>query len=1331
MDAKPKTILSRLLKGIMFFLILLTVLVLAAWFYLSSNSPYVIRKLKEQVKENWGLDLALERYSITAPGGFPLFKLEVEGLALSKNSQANLPFLKLSKAKIPINLYTIIAGDYNLQEIELDSLWLHIDHDTIHIKNADQKESVVQTNSISAFKKIRKPPDLKIKYLDFFHEKNTQKEWQKFQLSDASITCSQNNQQELQISIDGNCHFDGLLFNAKDGAYLSDATGHLSINTILNTASKKIEVSKGLLSVKEDEYLFDGFFQKSDTNHLSLNISTERVLMDSVLPLLSNSVRKAISEIKINKPIQASFSFDKKLDPSKRGSIHVDFLTTNTNIFFRDVAYHTANLIGYYSNQCNKEESPGKYNSCIDIQQLDGRLFNIIPAELNGKVRRLYDPIVSANGRVDILFPSLNQMLASNDKVTFKAGKANVIFDYEGELNKVITAPFDERFARLTGNADFKNLEIKLDDRIASFPSLSGSLTFDEKSTVINDIYLKWMESNVHLSGRISNLPEFIFYKNQAFQSDLSLQFDELDISRFDQQASLSALQSDNTEQSQNPTPETISVKWLEDASRKIASNINGQVHLSIQKLIVDTLFAESVNTKFKFYSPKLPAYKDSMLIEMDSLTFDFMGNSPVAINVALSNDSISKLIVKTKIPSTVNIATIWMPKTIKIKNGDAGLILKAGIPLRYLQQKDSILKNTTYEGELILKQLETSTKALDLPIKEMTGTIAFNNNAVEFDGLNFIYKNAPFTLNGKVENYDFFNPVKKEKAKVDLYLTGHRIDLRKKLSLSNEKQTKTPSKNDKSKINPASIFQSLDTIYKIATGDIELNIDTLLFPDQTIHSIYVQAGLTSDAANLQQHQVTLDSFNFKFGTDNLVMGHAVISAPDNPTLAAELNAKMLINEMSWLLPSQYIEMRDGYLNLSAIYNTQLHDTPDANHYFLQSSIQGDAEIINGNLFYNYRDFNFDDIYAHMTFDQQSLYLRDLDLKINDNRVIANGECRSFFPFFILPDQKAHFDLDVASPYFDFGQFSSPYRLGKAEKELISATIKEVKGKEIADTSKSALELTANFIDLLLSKGSINMNTDFTTIKYEEFNANSITGNISFRPDTVELRDIQMSVANGGFFMNGSLTGVSVHQPSINISTQTENNDIREIFRQFNNFEQENLVYQNLEGKVTSNIEFSADLDADYAFKPGTMNGFMDLKIGSGQLLNIDALSNLSGFLFNKRQLDSILIDTIETYTKIMGTTLGITKFRLHSSSFDFDVIGQYNTESYDNTRLLFTVPLSNLFRRHISAEQLASENSRRKGLNVLIDGRYRKEKMRFRLKFPFFGMRKKYLEFE
>jgi hypothetical protein len=483
--------------------------------------------------------------------------------------------------------------------------------------------------------------------------------------------------------------------------------------------------------------------------------------------------------------------------------------------------------------------------------------------------------------------------------------------------------------------------------------------------------------------------------------------------------------------------------------------------------------------------------------------------------------------------------------------------------------------------------------------------------------------------------------------------------------------------------------------------------MDTVYTLDHTIMPLYASIKLEKNPNLGNQYQLQLDSLRVGFGGRNVISGKANITNPERPRLNAQIRTVLNFKKLADFLPSDYIELQDGFFRATLDYQVPLYDSVNAKNYLLGAVIKGEAEIVNGKLFYNYRGFQVDNLYSHISFNNRDLTIRDIDLRINGNRLFADGLSNNFFPFFIKSDRKARIELNVASPDFDFGGFTAPHGLGK--------------DSIMMDSTSSVFQKTGGFIDQLLNNGSLDMNVDFESLRYEDFQANNLEGNISLHPDTVRLDSVQMNLANGEFFINGSITDIIYHQPKIAIDAQFVESNIRKLFYQFQNFGQSDLDSSNIKGYASVDMQFRSDANSNYSFLHNTMYGNFQVKLFGGQLINLPGIRKISGFLSKKRQLDHILIDTLETVSYLRGSDLYIEQFKLQSSSFDFNVEGVYSLGEQDNTRILFGVPLSNLFRRHISVDERENDNKERKGLKIFIEARphKRKDKMRFRWKIP------------
>ncbi len=1288
---------KRLAKILLWLFLLLGIAVMIGWYILRVDHPFIIEKIENTALEKWNAEIELEGYELEWTQLFSQLKIQVRGLSIATTNENLPPFLKISQANSEVNVWDFKTKNYYAYPFELDSVWIHIYKDSLDNSNLTFRENTNEAENLEkkkskAFKtKIKELPFVQINYLDFHHQKIAKGKWQKFQLSHAKIQPQVLENGDWTAHLLSDCFFDGLVFQKNKAGFLMNTSGKLDMNLALLDKGKMVTAKNSTLTVDENRYTFDAHFLRADTNELQLKVNTDGVTMKEVMPLLSEKINYVLRDIKVEQPIRANFSMNKKLNSGQKEVIKIDFSSKDTRLVFNGAEMTSATFVGQFNNDCDEDGIGNPATACVTIQQLDGELLGVIPMKLNGEITNLKKPKVDVFGKVKINMPRLNPLLASQDKLTFSNGDATFDFQYQGDLKNLLNSPFEELDIKLKGEATFDDVKIDQDNRYASWPSLSGHMRFSENESSLDDIFLEWMGSNIHISGQLGNLPEYLFYDADALKSDLDLEFDVLNFNQF---------KSETPNDTNLPKSKLLTSEKLEKLFRDIATNINGKIQLQIDSLIFDDLFATDLNSSFELFTPRRPEFIDSSMIRIDKMTANFMGHTDMSIDLGLSNDSITDVWVSLNLPKTTQTANFFFPKTMEIMDGDASMKLYANVPLRSIFEKEKFISDIQYRGAIDFDQLEMEIDQFDWPVQKISGLMSFNNDQVDFKNLNFEYEYSPFILNGKVNDYPFFNEKKSIKTKVDLNLRGDYFDLRNNNKNNTASQKAIPS--------PPDLFRSLDTVFHLATGKIDLMIDSILTDENVIDPFLLQAQLVPDLQNPLQHQLVVDSLNFGFGPKNNIKGRAFITNPDDPKIDAHFKTRMQFDQLKKILQSEFIELQKGYFKMDFDYHAPLFDSMTAENYILQAEVDGTAEIVNGEIFYNYRHFDFEDIYAHLRFDEKSIYIRDLDMLVNGNRFISSGESKDFFPFFILPNRKANIELEVTSPYFDLGSFTTPHDIAKNKKAIPFVT---------ADTTESVLSNTATLIDKLLEKGSLEMSTDIKVLAYEKFKADKVKGKISFQPDSVQLNNLKMEIAKGKVSLDGALSGVVLHNPKLELTVKMEQNDIQEIFRQFKDFGQEQFGYKNLKGNASANVQFKADINSNYSILPETMLGDVHLQFNGGELINVKALEDLSGFLFRKRKLEHIHFDSLATTIQIRGNNLYLKKTGLHSSSFDFEVEGVYNWAAFDKTRILLTVPFSNLYRRYITAEAMKSGNSKRKGIPILIEARPKKERLRFRWK--------------
>lgn len=1314
-EQSSKNVLNRAAKISLIVLVPIILLLGVAWHILRSDHAFVIRKVQETALEYWDVKLQLDGYRLEWTTPYPLIRFQVRGLSIASVHRPQQPVLRVNKATSEFNPWDLVTGNFQAHPFQLDSAWVHVYLDTLEFER--QAAEKLKDDDVGALNlDVASMPAITVNYLDFHREDDYRYKWQRVKFSELRMEPRTDESGDWWMQLHSDCFFDGLVFKHGDGGFLTETPAELDMHLNISDNGRTLKWEKSTLQVGRNSFALRGQYYWADTNQIQLQISTDGIMLSDALPLLSNKLNQTLCAIQSDQPIRTDFSLYNLTIPGRKEAIEVEFLTRDATLQYQETILTSASISGTFSNDCDQDGLGDPVTSCITLHQVDGDFFGVLPAQIQALINNMVEPHVEASGRMEIDMPRLNPLLTEKDKATFANGRAIVNFEYDGPLINMVASPFDNRDTRVTGDAVFHDITLATADLSLTSPSLSGYLTFNERQTLLEDIDLEWMGAKIQLSGQIRNLPEFFFYDDQTLISNLGLHFDRLDLNQF--KPATPSEKSPKKDQSPD-------ARRLEAFARQLANNVNGQMQLKIDRLIYDTLFLTDLSTRFRLYTLRREDYADSSMIRMDSLRANFMGTTPIYANLKVSRDAVPEVAFDVNVPSAVRPANQFLPKNLGISAGRARMQFSAWMPLRAVLQDQGIPTGLRYQGRLDLDGINFTDRELSRLVRDVTGPLIFETEQLTFDHLQFAYDDSPFTLNGQVVDLAFFDKSGEKKATMDLQLDGKALDLRPRSGSGDAKAV--PAQKT---FSPPEVFRSLGKLFPYVTGALELQVDEVFTKKQTITPLHLEASLQPDADRDGRHQLQIDSFQLGFGSGNYFKGNALIRDPDRPNITAQLYARLNFTRLGQLLPSEYLEMKSGEFLMDLEYQSPLHDTLNAQNYLLDANVDGNARLVNGELFYNYRDFSFKNISGRFHFDQQALYIQNLDLEVNGNRLTANGKSDQFFSFFVLPDQRANIVLDVHSSRFDFNSFTAPHGLGKdtlRTPRKANKTAKRQSAGTTAPDTTTVLKQTVGYVDQLLDRGTIEMSTDFTEVVYDDFTARQVNGRISLAPDTVQLQNLQMDVADGTFALGGQISNIVKHEPKMEVTIQLDQNNVREIFRQFDNFGQRDILYKNLEGLISAELLLKADANSNYTILPETMYGDMKVKLAGGELVDLKLFEKLSGFLFRNRGMDHVILDTLELDAHIRGSDLYVDNFYLHSSPFDFQAMGRYSLGSEKSTRVLFKLPIGNLFNRHVSLKEMEDGHSKRfRLINILIEARYKNDKMRFIWK-PFVFSTKKY----
>ncbi|MFQ3580169.1 MAG: AsmA-like C-terminal region-containing protein, partial [Bacteroidales bacterium] len=138
---------------------------------------------------------------------------------------------------------------------------------------------------------------------------------------------------------------------------------------------------------------------------------------------------------------------------------------------------------------------------------------------------------------------------------------------------------------------------------------------------------------------------------------------------------------------------------------------------------------------------------------------------------------------------------------------------------------------------------------------------------------------------------------------------------------------------------------------------------------------------------------------------------------------------------------------------------------------------------------------------------------------------------------------------------------------------------------------------------------------------------------------------------------------------------ELENLDIKQLFRDFDNFDQSFIQSRHLEGKTKTNFIVNGQINNKYSFILPTLSADCNIEIDQGKLLNFEPLERLSSFT-KIEELKDITFNTLKNDILIKDNQIVIPKMEINSNALNLTIEGnQYFNGDFDYR---ITILLSN-----------------------------------------------------
>ncbi len=563
---------------------------------------------------------------------------------------------------------------------------------------------------------------------------------------------------------------------------------------------------------------------------------------------------------------------------------------------------------------------------------------------------------------------------------------------------------------------------------------------------------------------------------------------------------------------------------------------------------------------------------------------------------------------------------------------------------------------NQAYFAELIIKNLSLVTKELPAPLEKLDVNLVMNGKEATLKQFELALGKSDLSVNGFLSDLPAIVHHTDIPVEAHLNIAANTIDIAEltRFSILDTIQTGFDEQ-----IENLSLGLSFKTSAKDVTsskylpkGEFfidSLHADLKHYPHK-LHDFH--ADIIIDEKDLQLLDFTgyIDDSDFHF--DGLVHEYAFWMQPQlNGDVAMDINLtsnKLRLEDVFSYKGENYVpeEYRhESFDNLALHFAANMHYKDAALH-----SIDLALDKLNTKM--KLHPLRFDNFRGNIHYEEEHLVIKDFhgeigttDFNFDLNYYLGNDE----------KIKKRDNYLAVKANYIDFDA-------------LFKFNLDTPKTTEVVASKTADVKAHADAFNLYeLPFTDMQLKADIAHFIYHRIDLQNIKAAIRTTPNHyIYIDTLDMDAAGGNIRLNGYFNGSDPKHIYMQPDLVMDNIDLDKLLFKFENFGQDHLVSENLQGKLTSRIKGKIRVYPDMVPDLDQSTLEMDVKVLNGRLKNYDPMLALSDYMGDKN-LQNIRFDTLQNSLDIHKGKITIPAMTIESTLGHIELSGTHdNNQNID-----------------------------------------------------------------
>lgn len=222
-------------------------------------------------------------------------------------------------------------------------------------------------------------------------------------------------------------------------------------------------------------------------------------------------------------------------------------------------------------------------------------------------------------------------------------------------------------------------------------------------------------------------------------------------------------------------------------------------------------------------------------------------------------------------------------------------------------------------------------------------------------------------------------------------------------------------------------------------------------------------------------------------------------------------------------------------------------------------------------------------------------------------------------------------------------------------------------------------------------------------VLYEKLVAEKVSAALIWDGKEISISGVSLNMAKGKLNGNGKVFPADNNHFQFDGFVQVNKMEIKEIFREMDNFQQDYITDKHLSGLTDCSIQFSMKIDYHFIIDEPSIYCLADVVVFNGNIKNFKPLQELFGFVRMKK-LNDVWFSRLENTIMISNKVITIPRMLAVNTAFNIELSG---THTFDNhIDYFFKINLTDLFfkqyKQNIS-DFIQKEANNIGGINIYV----------------------------